>query len=201
MHLSSILYFITEFGDQAVILPFAITVAITLAAAGARREALIWSAALVVALAGSLFAKIVFIPCGHLLPGLDIRSPSGHTTAAVAAYGGFATLWVKLTRDSWTRAAFIAGALAACFGIAVSRVLLGAHSMQEVSFGAAIGLLAPIILYRVEPPASEPRPQPTLLLLLLPLSLTFLFHGATLPVENRIDWAAKAIMAWLGICG
>lgn len=201
MQLHDILYFITAFGDQAVILPFAITVAITLAAAGARREALIWCVALVMALAGSLIAKIVFIPCGHLLPGLDIRSPSGHTTAAVAAYGGFATLWVKLTRDSWTKLAFIGGALAACLGIAVSRVALGMHSTPEVLFGAAIGLVAPFILYRVEPPASEPRRQPTLLLLLLPLSLTLLFHGATLPVEHRIDQLAKAIMAWLDICG
>jgi hypothetical protein len=39
MHHTHLVTFVTGFGDQAVILPFVITVAITLAAAGARREA------------------------------------------------------------------------------------------------------------------------------------------------------------------
>ncbi|KAB7740727.1 phosphatase PAP2 family protein [Parvibaculum sedimenti] len=200
MHLSQLLYFITAFGDQAVILPFAITVAIVLAAARARRAALIWCIALAASLGGSLIAKIVFISCGHLLPALDIRSPSGHTTAAIAAYGGFAALWAQLARARWTRALFIAGALAGCGGIAASRILLHMHSAPEVLLGALIGLAAPIILYRVEPPASEPRPRPTLLLLLLPLCLVFILRGTTLPIESRIDQLSKALTAMLGIC-
>lgn len=200
MHLSQILYFITAFGDQAVILPFAISVAIVLAAGSGRRMALIWCFALAASLGGSLVAKIVFISCGHLFPALNVRSPSGHTTAAIAAYGGFAALWTKLARDRWTRALFVVGALAACVGIAVSRILLHMHSAPEVLLGALIGLAAPVILYRIEPPASKPRPLPTLFLLLLPLCLVFLLHGTTLPIESKINQLSKALTAMLGMC-
>ncbi|MFZ2469315.1 MAG: phosphatase PAP2 family protein, partial [Parvibaculum sedimenti] len=106
----------------------------------------------------------------------------------------------QLARARWTRALFIAGALAGCGGIAASRILLHMHSAPEVLLGALIGLAAPIILYRVEPPASEPRPRPTLLLLLLPLCLVFILRGTTLPIESRIDQLSKALTAMLRIC-
>jgi membrane-associated phospholipid phosphatase len=192
--------FVTGFGDQSVILPFAAAVAIALAASGARREALIWCGAIFIALFATLVAKVLFLPCGHLIPLLGIRSPSGHTAAAIAAYAGFAMLWVKLAQDRWMRAAFISVALAGCLAIAVSRVLIGAHTTPEVLFGGLIGLASPVILAGVEPPASEPRPRPTLLLLLVPLILVLLFHGATLPIEGAIDVASMRLMAWLGLC-
>jgi len=200
MHLTELLYFITAFGDQAVVLPFSIAVAIVLAATSGRRTALRWCAALTASLGGALIAKIIFISCGHLLPGLDIRSPSGHATAAIAAYGGFATLWAKLARTRWTRAFFAVGALAACTAIAASRILLHMHSAPEVLLGALIGLAAPIILYRAQPAASELRAEPTLLLLFMPLCLVFFLHGTTLPIESRIDEISKTLTALLGIC-
>ncbi|MEN6542744.1 phosphatase PAP2 family protein [Parvibaculum sp.] len=171
MQLTELLYFITTFGDQAVTLPFAVAVAIVLFATRARQTALIWCLALVAAWGGALIAKLVFLSCGHLLPALDIRSPSGHTTAAIAAYGGFAMLWARDMPERWMRVLLAAGALLVCAGIALSRVLLHMHSMPEVLLGAMIGLAAPIILYRTEPPVSEPCSRPTPLLLLLPLCL------------------------------
>lgn len=200
MHHTHLVTFVTGFGDQAVILPFVVTVAIALAAAGARREAFYWCVAIFAALLGSLVAKLFFIPCGHLFPGLDIRSPSGHTTATIAAYGGFAVLWAKLARDRRMTALFIGTAVVGCVAIALSRVLLGAHTVPEVLLGAAIGLVAPAILYRAEPPSTEPRPRPTLFLLLVPLALTFLLHGATLPVEDQIASFALKLMSSLGLC-
>lgn len=197
----------TQLGDQGVILPFVVSVAFVLVAAGARREALYWCAAIFAALFGSLLAKIVFIPCGHLIPGLDIRSPSGHTAASVAAYGGFAVLWAKFARTGSSvtscgmRGLLVGAASAGIVGIAVSRFMLGMHSVPEVLLGGLIGLAAPAILLRAEPPASEPRPRPAPWLLLLPIALAILLRGASLPVEDRIAAFAVKFMSTIGVCG
>lgn len=195
-----ILYLITTFGDQAVTLPFAIAVAVVLAATRARQTALVWCLALGASWGGALIAKLVFLSCGQLLPVLNIRSPSGHATAAIAAYGGFAMLWARDTRERRTRILIAVVALTVCAGIALSRVLLHMHSMPEVLLGATIGLAAPIILYRAEPPVSEPRSRPTPLLLLLPLCLVFALNGTTIPVEGMIGMISRALAALLGIC-
>ncbi len=207
MRLSDFSTYMTQLGDQGVILPFVVSVAFVLVAAGARHEALYWCAAIFAALFGSLLAKIVFIPCGHLLPGLDIKSPSGHTAASVAAYGGFAVLWAKLSgagssvTSCGMRALLVGATAAGVIGIAISRFVLGMHTMPEVLLGGLIGLAAPAILLRAEPPANEPKPRPAPWLLLLPVALAILLHGASLPVEDRIAAFAARFMSALGICG
>lgn len=201
MHDAWIVYFVTEFGDQGVVLPFVLTVAIALVVAGAHREALLWSIAIVFALGGVLAAKLVFLPCGHLLPNLHLRSPSGHAAAALAAYGGFAVLWAKLARDYWLRVSFVTAGIIVGLAIAMSRVLIGVHTTPEVLLGGLIGLSAPAILTRaVERPENEPAPRPTLLLLLVPLLFALLLHGVTLPVEGRIEHFAMWFMGLLGVC-
>lgn len=196
-----LLHFVTRFGDQTVVLPFVAVVAIVLIAAGARREALYWCVAMFVALFGALIAKVIFLPCSHLFPELNLRSPSGHTAAAVAAYGGFAMLWVKFSQDRRLRAVFISAAIIGCFSIAASRVLIQVHTTPEVLLGGLIGLTAPALLMRMKPPENEPVLRPTLLLLLVPFALVVLLPGVSLPIENTIDRLSMHLMAWLGLCG
>lgn len=198
---AELLHFVTRFGDQTVVLPFIVLVAIVLVAAGARREALFWGAAMFLALFGALIAKIIFLPCSHLFPELNLHSPSGHTAAAVAAYGGFAMLWVKFSRDRLLRALIISAAIIGCFGIAVSRVLIEVHTVPEILLGGFIGLVAPALLMRMTPPDNEPVLRPTLLLLLAPLALVVLLPGVSLPIESTIDRLSTHLMAWLGLCG
>jgi membrane-associated phospholipid phosphatase len=200
MHGSKFLHFVTGFGDQGVVLPFVAAVAIALVAAGARREALYWCAAMVVALSATLALKLFFLPCGHLFPWLSLHSPSGHAAASIAAYGGFALLWAKLTRDRWLRVAFIASAFLFAIGIATSRVLIHVHTVPEVLLGGLMGLSAPAVLSRVERRMDEPTPRPLSLLLLLPLILVLLLHGASLPVEGKIQTFAAWAADTLGIC-
>jgi membrane-associated phospholipid phosphatase len=196
----TLLAFVTGFGDQSVILPFAAVVAIAFASNGARRAALIWCGAIFVVLFSTLVAKFFFLPCGHLFSGLGVRSPSGHTAASFAVYGGFATLQAKLSRERWVQVALIFAAFVACLAIAVSRVLLGAHTVPEAVFGGIIGLAAPIILVLVEPPSSEVRMRPPLLLLIVPFLLALLFYGETVPIEGLIDRVSNQIMGQLGVC-
>jgi membrane-associated phospholipid phosphatase len=202
MDLSPLTRFVTEFGDQAVILPFVITVAAVLLALGASREAAIWCLAIFLSLSGALLAKLVFIPCGHLLPVPGIRSPSGHAAAAIAAYGGFAVLWAKFATDTRLRALFVSAAVLGSLAIAASRIVLGAHTAGEVALGGLIGLAAPLLMARSGVQGARAAPRPHLLLLLLvPLLAALLLHGRTLSVETEIDRFALRLAAWLGICG
>lgn len=198
---AELLHFVTRFGDQTVVVPFIFLVAVVLIAAGARREAFYWCMAMFLALFGALVAKIIFLPCSHLFPGLNLRSPSGHTAAAVAAYGGFAMLWVKFSQDRLLRAVFISAAIIGCFGIAVSRVLIKVHTAPEVLLGGLIGLAAPALIMRMQPPENEPVLRPTLLLLFVPLAIVVLLPGVSLPIESAIDRMSVHLMAWLGLCG
>lgn len=197
---SEVLHFITGLGDQAVVLPFVLIVAVTLAAAGARREALYWCIAIFAALSTTLAAKLIFLPCGHLFPQLELRSPSGHAAAAIAAYGGFAVLWAKLVTGR-LRLVLVSAAILGGLGIAMSRVLIGVHTVPEVVFGCFIGLIAPGILSLLERRETVATPKPSLLLLLVPPVLVALLHGTSLPIEQRIEGIALRIAAALGVCG
>lgn len=197
---SSFLHFVTGFGDQGLVLPFAVAVAIALAASGARRETLFWCAAMAFALSATLALKLFFLPCGHLFPQLNLRSPSGHAAASVAAYGGFAVLWARLAKGRWLRIAFVSGGILFAVLIAGSRVLIHVHTIPEVLLGGLTGLVAPAILSRIERRTDEPSPRPLLLVLLLPLFLTLFLHGTSLPVEGRIEKFALWVAGLLGVC-
>ena len=201
MDLPQLYRIVTDFGDQGVILPLVTLVAIGLFVLGERRAALWWCLAIAVSLGGAFVAKIVFIPCGHLVPGLDLRSPSGHMAAATAAYGGLAVLVAKAAGRRWATAAALGLAGLAALAIGVTRVVLGAHTASETVLGAAIGLAAPLIL---AVPRHLIRGRLTwrgAWLLLIPLGLVLAFHGVELGLEWRIDRLALSLAASLGVCG
>src|SRR5690606_31734864 len=101
------IHILTNLGDQGLILPFVFTVAIGLWLSGARREAFIWLLAVGMALGSMLALKLIFLPCGHVVPSLNLRSPSGHAAAGFAAYGGFAVLEARLRQEAWQRIAIL----------------------------------------------------------------------------------------------
>ncbi len=130
-YLERALQLITDLGDQAVILPLVVAVLVLLLTLGERRAAIWWLVSVCLALGVTLVAKLVFIPCGYLLPVLDVRSPSGHAASASAAYGGLAMLFVQANRSTAARAAVLSSALAIVLAISASRILLQAHTVPE----------------------------------------------------------------------
>ncbi|WEK49903.1 MAG: phosphatase PAP2 family protein [Candidatus Kaistia colombiensis] len=200
MSLRPFTYFVTSFGGQGVILPILLLVTLILLASGQRRAAFWWAFSVVLVLGLVLVAKIAFIPCGGYFPGLDLRSPSGHAGASMAVYGGLGVLVARLAR---TRA--LAGLALLCgFGvalaIAVTRVVLGAHTLSETVLGGAIGLIAPALLATRQDLFLRPVRLKWIWLLVAPVVVVALLHGVELGAEPVIERVARELNALLGVC-
>ena len=129
---------LTDFADQAVLLPLILAVGTILLALGWGRAARAWAFAVPGTLVAMLVLKIIFLACAPLWPDLPLRSPSGHVAAAAAVYGSIA--WLLGLRPSWLMAA------AAAAVIGASRLALGVHNPAEVALGAVVGGLLAVVV-------------------------------------------------------
>jgi membrane-associated phospholipid phosphatase len=183
--------FLTDFADQAVILPMVLAVAIALAVQGWRRGAYAWLAAVAVTFAAMMVLKLTFLSCSPVFGPMDIHSPSGHVAAATVVAGGLAGM---LTRRS---SGLLPAAILAAVVIGFSRLWLGAHSLPEVVLGATVGLSGALALSRLagRPPALRPVP------LVLTIALVaVLFHGLHMPAEAAIRHTALRIGHFIPAC-
>jgi len=178
--------FITDFADQAVILPFTAIVGIGLALAGWYRGAAAWVLAIAATLAFMLVLKIACLACGSLIAD-GLHSPSGHTAASAAALGGFAGLAMRLRTGEWRWTVPLASAVAIVIGL--SRLALHVHTVLEVALAGAVGVLgaSALVLLAGRPPRRL-RVAP---LLGAAIATVVLLHGVRLPAEGAIkDFAA-----------
>lgn len=174
---------ITDLADSGLILPLCVLLTVFLWLMESRRAAWLFLRALAVCLLAMTVLKLTFISCGEAI-GSSVISPSGHTSLAVFFFGSVATLFYarQQGRERW-----IAPALALALAVAVgeTRLLLSAHNLAEVMFGATVGGLALTLFLRPylrlsHPPLAFHR----LLLAMLPIFL--LCYGSALPAENLI---------------
>ena len=178
--------FVTDFGDQAVLLPLAAGVALVFALAGWRRGAIGWAAAVTGTLALMLVLKLGFLACGHILAGDHLRSPSGHTAAGAAIYGGLLAVVARRAtgHNRWT----LACALSVALVIGGSRLALGVHTGLEIAVGGAVGVCGALAagLFAGAPP---PRLRISRISAMAVFVL-LLLHGVHMPAEAAIRSAA-----------
>ncbi len=184
--------FVTDFADQAVVLPVVAAIGIALLAQGWRRGAAAWIGAAAGTFAVMLLLKLVFIACPVSVGASDLRTPSGHVAAATVVAGGLAALLLRRPRP----ALFVAVVAAVVIGI--SRLALGAHSTPEVAVGAGVGLAGALTLIGLSgsPPENLSARRTAVVALLVGL----LFHGLHLPAEAHIRSTAWRISQVLGVC-
>jgi len=188
--------FLTDFGDQAVVLPLAATVAVMLLLLGWWRGAIGWILAVPGTFAIVLSLKIIFYACHAVLPDLGILSPSGHTASATVVYGSLLGLLGERAAHG-DRAmrhlllmALAAVLLAVLFGF--SRVDLGVHTIPDVLVGGAVGICGAILFVTL---AGPPPPHFRRLALAgAVLVVAVLFHGRELHAEETIQ--RMAISYW-----
>jgi membrane-associated phospholipid phosphatase len=183
--------FLTDFADQAVMLPLILAVAIMLAAQGWRRGALVWLLVVGTTFLATLAMKLVFLSCSPVFGPWHINSPSGHVAAATVVTGGLAVL---LTRR---KASILPAAIVAAVAIGISRLVLHMHSFAEVGVGAAIGLCGAAALIRFAGPPPRLQPMPLVAVVAV---VALLFHGMHLPAEAAIRHTAYRAAWFIPAC-
>jgi membrane-associated phospholipid phosphatase len=184
---------VTDFGDQAVILPLAVGVALVLALSGWRRGALAWMAAIGGTLALVLFLKLRFFACVHFLPGASVSNPSGHTAAAAAVYGGLVAMILRFIWDDtrWALSCAVTVGILLAVVIGKSRLMLDLHSMAEVVVGGAIGVGGAVsFVVMAGPPSHAVRIERVVLTGLL---ITAMLYGFRMSAEAAIKSVATSL--------
>jgi len=177
--------FLTDFADQAVILPLVMAIAVTLFLQW-RRGAIAW-----IVVTGGTFATMLILKLGFLACSQGyLRTPSGHVAAATVVAGGLAMLLMR-----W-RHSVLPLALLAAIVIGVSRIVLGAHSLIEVNVGATVGLIgAGALLWIAGPVPDGLKVNRIAIVAIIVISL---MHGLRLPAEARIKSLAQHVQVVLG---
>jgi membrane-associated phospholipid phosphatase len=183
--------YLTDFADQAVILPLVLATAIALAVQGWRRGALVWLLVVAATFAATLAMKLMFLACSPLFGPMDVHSPSGHVAAATVVAGGLAAM---LSRR---RASILPVAVLAAIVIGISRLVLGMHSVPEVVLGALIGLAGAMALLRFAGPPPRLRVAPLTAIVVV---VATLFHGLHLPAEAAIRHTAFRVAQYIPAC-
>lgn len=185
--------FVTDFADQAVILPLVLVVTIMLAASLWWRGTLAW----VVSVGGTLAAigagKLLLAACGPVQFGDVLQSPSGHTASATIVYGGlFCLLWRRM-RPADLRTPLVAALMIALL-IGISRVVLRTHTWPEVLVGGIAGTVGVGVLMALAGPVpAHIRPIRAALIV---VGAVAVMHGTHLRAEPTLqDWGKR--LAWL----
>ncbi|WP_158746794.1 phosphatase PAP2 family protein [Acidisphaera sp. L21] len=172
--------FLSDFADQAVVLPLATVVALVLGVLGWWRGVLAWVGAICGTLAVMLVLKLCCLAIAEDFEFASAASPSGHVASACIVYGGLAVL---LLRDVVPRIALGAIAVAIIVAMGYSRIELHAHDLAEVIVGGFVGAAGLCVLGVL----AGPRPRIVGWPVLGAAVCTMLaFHGMHLPAEAAI---------------
>jgi len=168
---------ITDFGDLAVLVPLAVAIPIWLhRVSGVTAQ---WILALSICVGLTALLKIVFYGCP---PAGDMHSPSGHASLSTLVYGALAftaaAAWPGLRR------LIVIGVGAGLVStIAVSRLLLDAHSLAEVGLGLIIGIVSLALFGQKYVQAPDTKVWP---LLIAAGVLISVLHGSQLHAEELL---------------
>ena len=170
--------FLTDFADEAVLLPMAALVAVALGVAGWWRGLAAWVGAV-----GGTLAFVLVLKAAGAAFGDPQRAPSvsGHVAAACVVYGGIAVLLFRQVVPAALLAA-VPVALAVCVGY--SRIALNAHSPAEVVAGAVIGCTGVLVLAVAAGPR---KTMPAWPVAAVAACTMLALHGVHLPAEGAID--------------
>lgn len=196
--------FLTDFADQAVILPLLAVTAAILLVQRRWRLALAWSVAIAAVLGTLLVLKVACSACGWLVPAfgpseLDLHSPSGHAAASAVTYGALVALLADARPGASSRAVALTTALAVATLIGLTRLQLRAHSLAEVLLGAAIGIAGAVAFVHFAGRRQAGLPNRSVLF--GALLVVAVFHGHHFPAEAAIqDTAGQMVRQWIAAC-
>lgn len=177
--------FVTNFADQAVLLPATVAVGIGFGLLGWRRGAFVWTGVIACTWMVIFLLKLACLVCGPLVVE-GLHSPSGHTAAAATAIGGFFGLIVRRAGGNWRWTILISAGFAIVIGL--SRLALHVHTSMDVAVAGVVGVLgATALVVLTGPPPTGLRLSPVISTLAV---LILLLHGSQMPAEAAIRHVA-----------
>lgn len=184
---------LTSAGDSAVLLPLIAWISVWLIVpAQTRRDG--WRWLLAVAVCGGVvtLSKLLFMAWDVGLPGLDYTGYSGHSALSALVWPSVAALLARRGGLTVQLAAIGVGVVLA-LGIAVSRIVLKAHSASEVLLGFTLGLTIAGWLVLARPVAQRASPRAIALLAGVSLLLVLTFYGRVFPSQHYLKQIALTI--------
>jgi membrane-associated phospholipid phosphatase len=177
--MNSLIHAVTDCGDLAILLPVACVLTLWAALIGKHGILKGWLAALALCIGGTAILKIYFFACPPLS---DLHSPSGHTSFSMLVYGTLTFVAARTLAD-WRRwLVVLAGAsFVAC--IAISRIIVRAHSIPEVLLGSVLGLAA-LLLFAAAYLRDTPTKAYLVPLITVSAMLVILLNGHELRAEE-----------------
>ena len=160
---------ITHLGSAGLMLPVAAMTVAGLWFSGRRAALVAWLAALIGGAALVLATKLAFMGWGIGSAALDFTGISGHTMLASSILPAWLGWLLARYGQRFSAPGLILGLLLGAL-VAVSRVMLGAHSVSEVIFGWLVGTAVTLAAWHTL--AGPLRWSRLSLLALLPLSLS-----------------------------
>ncbi|MBL7236425.1 MAG: phosphatase PAP2 family protein [Komagataeibacter hansenii] len=144
--------FITDFGDEATIIPLFVVTIVLFIVMGRTRNAVIWGSGIFLTFCCIVLSKMLGLLWGQFY-GYDGRpfSASGHVASSAAVYGSLINMVIQPRFHSWLLAA-LPPLLVACL-IGYTRLVLHAHTPMEVLAGTGIGTTAAVLIARTLPPS------------------------------------------------
>lgn len=191
-----ILISITDMGDSTVLGGIVFAGSIYLFSARCSKGAwlLLFAFFLSSCLIGLL--KLVFIGCNSHIYHSALNSPSGHTALSVSVIGTCAIL-IASQLQKWRRYIPYILVLPLVFGIAVTRIMLGAHSSAEVLAGLVAGGITLFVVGRLVKRGDKLPKFNIAALILTILLMAAILHGYRLPAESLI----QLIAGHINMCG
>lgn len=180
-------HFVTNLGDQAVIIPLMLAVGLVLMLAGWWRGAAAWFLVVPATLGAVLFAKMSTKACQGLIPPVELYSPSGHTAAAAIVYGGVLALALG---GRFLVPALCAASVALAVGL--TRVALNVHTVADVIAGGLLGTAGVVVLAHLAGPRPALRRGWAMVAAAM-LLVVGTFHGRHVYAEGAIGDLARSI--------
>lgn len=197
---------LTDLGESTVLLSTAIAASCWFWLSRQRQLALIWLFAVGGCAVTMLAFKLVFLTCGHLVWSGTVHTPSGHSAMSALFYGA-AALTIQRLIPQAARHPILLQIVAILMALAIgaSRVVVHAHTPQEVIIGLAVGFawlgVFALLLRKAEPSVTMP---PAAVLCVLGLLygglLTLTMIGQHMTVEGVLFHVARLLNLRYGVC-
>lgn len=184
---------LTHLGSSSLMLPLFVLVLLGIWQSGHRAAARTWLAGVLAACLLTLVSKCLFMGWGIGSAALNFTGVSGHAVLAASVYPVLLH-WLLAPQPPARRyLGFVLGLLLAG-AIAVSRVVLGAHSASEVAIAWCIGLVVSALAVRTMLTLGRPPRG----VRLAPLLLLFAFNTSTATYLPSHSWEVRLSLAVSG---